>query len=199
MRGQGAGGLWPDDLNECLVVAAVLNMRHEEGAEEFLLEMSSQEMDIVELLCCHLGLSYEKLMQEALESLYNGEGEVDEEDDQGEADWNAATRCFSITPMAFDPEPATVTLKPVAVNPTVGPQRRALVVARNPIVSVAVPSPMARDPSVSTPWWWRTGRFGYEGWRGVGSINPSFRFLRNQNKAEDQDGHQRREYRPRAG
>ena len=48
--------------------------------------------------------------------------------------------------MAFDPEPATVTLKPVAVNPTIGSQRRALVVARNPIVSVAVPSPMARNP-----------------------------------------------------
>jgi len=45
--------------------------------------------------------------------------------------------------------------------------KRALVVARNPVVSVAVPSPMARDPSLSTPWWWRTGRFGYEGWRGV--------------------------------
>jgi hypothetical protein len=42
-------------------------------------------------------------------------------------------------------------------------------------------------------------RFGYEGWRGVGSINPSFLFLRNENKAEDQDGHQRREYRPHAG
>jgi hypothetical protein len=77
--------------------------------------------------------------------------------------------------MAFDPEPATVTLKPVAVNPTVGPQRRALVVARNPIVSVAVPSPMAKDPNVSTPaWWWWTGCFGYEFWRGIGSINPSF-------------------------
>jgi len=55
---------------------------------------------------------------------------------------------YSITPMAFDPEPPTVTLKPVAVNPSVGPQRRALVMARNPIVSVAVPPPMARNPSV---------------------------------------------------
>src|SRR5260370_33925123 len=90
--------------------------------------------------------------------------------------------------MAFDTKPATVTLKPVGVNPTVGPQRRALVVARNPIESVAVPSPMTRDTGVSTPWWWRTGRFGYEGWRGVGSIDPSFRFLRNQNKVEHKNG-----------
>jgi len=46
--------------------------------------------------------------------------------------------------------------------------------ARNPIVSVAVPPPMARNPSVSTPWWWRTGRFGYESWRGSVSVNPCF-------------------------
>jgi hypothetical protein len=87
---------------------------------------------------------------------------------------SGAIRCFSITPVTFDPEPATVTLKPVAVNPSVGPQRRALVMARNPIVPVAVPPPMARNPSVSTPWWWRTGRFGYESWRGSVSVNPCF-------------------------
>jgi hypothetical protein len=76
--------------------------------------------------------------------------------------------------MAFDPEPATVTLKPVAVYPTVGPDRRALVMARNPIVSVTVPSPMTRDPGVSTPRWWWTGCFGYEVRRGVGCVNSGF-------------------------
>jgi hypothetical protein len=76
--------------------------------------------------------------------------------------------------MAFDPEPSTVVLKPVAVNPSVGPQGRALVMARNPFVSVVVPSPMARDPNVSTPRWRWTGRFGYESRRGVGGVNPGF-------------------------
>jgi hypothetical protein len=76
--------------------------------------------------------------------------------------------------MTFDPEPATTALNPVAVNPSVGPQRRALVVARNPIVSVAVPSPMARDPNVSTPGWRSTGRFGYEGRRGDVCVNSGF-------------------------
>jgi len=51
--------------------------------------------------------------------------------------------------------------------------------ARNPFVSVAVPSPMARDPNVSTTWWW-TGRFVNVSRRGdasqlVFSLAQSFR------------------------
>jgi hypothetical protein len=80
----------------------------------------------------------------------------------------------SVAPMAFDPEPSTVARNPVAVNPSVGPHGRALVIARNPFVSVVMPSPMARDPSVVTPLWRWTGRFGYEGRRGVGGINPGY-------------------------
>ena len=59
-----------------------------------------------------------------------------------------------------------------ARNPSVGWPRRALVMARNPFVSVAVPSPMARDPNiVATVWWW-TGRFVNVGRRGDACINP---------------------------
>jgi hypothetical protein len=87
IRGEDARGLWPDDLNECLVAAMILAAGAEEGAEQYLLEMSSQEMDVAELLCRHLGISYDELMQKALELLCNGQGEEDVEDDQGEADW----------------------------------------------------------------------------------------------------------------
>jgi hypothetical protein len=87
IRGEDAGCLWPDDLNECLVAAMILATGAEMGAEQFLLEMNSQEMAVAELVCRHLGISYEDLMQEALESRYNREGEASEEDDEDESDW----------------------------------------------------------------------------------------------------------------
>jgi hypothetical protein len=67
-----------------------------------------------------------------------------------------------------------VALNPVAMNPSVGPDGRALVMAENPFVSVVMPPPMARDPSVVTPRRRWTGRFGYEGRRGVWGINPGY-------------------------
>jgi hypothetical protein len=51
--------------------------------------MSSQEMDVAEFLCRNLrdlGISYEEFMQEALELLYNGEGEAREEEEEDDED-----------------------------------------------------------------------------------------------------------------
>jgi hypothetical protein len=87
IRGEGASGLWPDDLNECLVVAMILAAGAEMGAEQFLLEMSSQEMDAAELICRELGWSYEALMQEGLASLINRKGEASDEGEEDDLDW----------------------------------------------------------------------------------------------------------------
>jgi hypothetical protein len=89
MRGEDATGLWPDNLNESLAVATLLSAVAEKGAEEVLLELSGVEMDCLEFLCQQRGLSYEELTQEALESLYNREGEAREEneEDEDDSDW----------------------------------------------------------------------------------------------------------------
>jgi hypothetical protein len=87
IRAEAASGLWPDDLNECLVAAMILAAGAEMGAEQFLPEMSPKEMDVAELLCRHLGWSYEQLMQEALASLINREGEASEEEEEDDSGW----------------------------------------------------------------------------------------------------------------
>jgi hypothetical protein len=87
IRGEDPGGLWPDDLNECLVAALILADCAEEGAEQYLLEMSSQEMAAAAWVCRHLGISYEELTQKALESLYNGQRAAREEEEEDDSDW----------------------------------------------------------------------------------------------------------------
>jgi hypothetical protein len=87
IRGEDVGCLWPDDLNECLVAALILADCAEEGAEQFLLEMNSQEMTEAELACRDLGISYEELMKEALGLLCNGAGEASEEEEEDDSDW----------------------------------------------------------------------------------------------------------------
>jgi hypothetical protein len=84
--------LWPDDLNECLVAASILAVFAEQGAEQALLEKSSEEMDILETLCRELGISYEELMPEAFYLYWyklNQKGDVgtQEQYEEDDSDW----------------------------------------------------------------------------------------------------------------
>ena len=77
-------GLWPDDLDECISILTAFSVCLAYSAEKHLLEMSPEEMDAIEMICRTRGISYEDVVQEALDAYRrkrNGEtSEGDEED-----------------------------------------------------------------------------------------------------------------------
>jgi len=84
-------GLWPDNLSECISILTAFSAYMAYSAEKYLLEMSPEEMDAIEMICRTRGISYEDAVQEALDAYrrkQNGEtSEGDEQDDQDEEDW----------------------------------------------------------------------------------------------------------------
>jgi hypothetical protein len=81
---EGPHGLWPDDLGGCISILTAFSVFLDYSAEKHLLEMSSEEMDAIEMICRTKGISYEDAVQEALDAYRrkrNGEtSEGDEED-----------------------------------------------------------------------------------------------------------------------
>jgi hypothetical protein len=83
-QGEEARALWPDDLSECISILTAFSAYLAYSAEKYLLEMSPEEMDAIEMICRTKGISYEDAVQEALDAYLrkrNGEAsEGDEED-----------------------------------------------------------------------------------------------------------------------
>ena len=83
-QGEEARVLWPDNLNECISILTAFSAVVACSAEKYLLEMSPEEMDAIEMICRTKGISYEDAVQEALDAYRrkrNGEtSEGDEED-----------------------------------------------------------------------------------------------------------------------
>src|SRR5258708_36554867 len=59
--------LWPNDLNECIVVAAIIGKLLEQGAEELVVELEGEEMDLLERVCRQLGISYDELIEQSID------------------------------------------------------------------------------------------------------------------------------------
>jgi hypothetical protein len=104
---------------------------------------------------------------------------------------------YRLTPMACNPKPTAWTLRPMTRNPSGYRTRRPPIAAGNPDISVTIPSPMARDPDVSTAGWW-AGRFSNDGRRPNAGIGSGFRFLRIE-KTSDSERQQSSVYGPRPG
>jgi hypothetical protein len=85
-RGEDISDLWPIDIYECLLVAALLDKFIDKSAEEYLLETSPKEMDRLEQFCRVRGWSYEELAQQALLHRYNREGDTSQEQED-DSDW----------------------------------------------------------------------------------------------------------------
>jgi hypothetical protein len=83
-QGEEARALWPDNLSECISIITAFSAVVACSAEKYLLEMSPEEMDAIEMICRTRGISYEDVVQEALDAYRrkrNGEtSEGDEED-----------------------------------------------------------------------------------------------------------------------
>src|SRR5260221_5576757 len=58
-RHEDDGDLWPDSLDECIVVAAIIGKLIEQGAEELVVELEGEEMDLIEQVCQQLGIGYD--------------------------------------------------------------------------------------------------------------------------------------------
>jgi len=94
--GEEARALWPDNLSEYISILTAFSAYLAYSAEKYLLEMSPEEMDAIEVICRTKGISYEDAVQEALDAYRrkrNGEtSEGDEQDDQDESDrWKKAS------------------------------------------------------------------------------------------------------------
>jgi hypothetical protein len=90
-QGEEARALWPDNLSECISILTAFSVCLAYSAENYLPEISPEEMDAIEMICRTRGISYEDAVQEALDAYRrkrNGEtSEGDEQDDQDEEDW----------------------------------------------------------------------------------------------------------------
>jgi len=87
-EGEEVHALWPDSLAECISILAGFSVFLEYSAEEYLLQMSSEQMAVIEQDCRQRGISYEELTAEALWALRNGKIKPGvEEDELDAADW----------------------------------------------------------------------------------------------------------------
>ena len=82
-RHEDDGDLWPENLNECIVVAAIIGKLLELGAEELIVELEGEEMDLIERVCRQLGISYDELMEQAIDCWLQG----GDDEDRDESDW----------------------------------------------------------------------------------------------------------------
>jgi len=82
---------WPKSFEERLVVGLLLSELFTLSAENHLLELDGEKMDVVESICRQGGISYEEFTREVIDSFLgksNDEsGARDDPDDQDEADW----------------------------------------------------------------------------------------------------------------
>jgi hypothetical protein len=79
--------LWPNSLDECIVVAAAIGHLLKQGAEELVVELEGEEMDLIERVCQQLGISYDELMEQAIDFKLRGGANEEEDEDHDQADW----------------------------------------------------------------------------------------------------------------
>ncbi len=82
---------WPKSFEERLVVGLLLSELFTLSAENHLLELDGEKMDIVESICRQKGISYEEFTREVIDTFLgksnDKSGTRDDPEDQDEADW----------------------------------------------------------------------------------------------------------------
>ena len=91
IQGQDDYPLWPKDFSERLVVGTIVGEAIRRESENYLLNLSGPEMDIVESACQEKGINYEEFVRELVDAFLDKqnaeEPNIEGQEEQDEADW----------------------------------------------------------------------------------------------------------------